>query len=56
MNDITFIIHLRKDTEERAKNVNIVVEDDKIQNFDKSDGICHITDNKHIHDKIISHI
>jgi predicted glycosyltransferase involved in capsule biosynthesis len=48
MNDITFIIHLRKDTEERAKNVDIViayyknilptckfivVEDDKIQNF-----------------------
>jgi predicted glycosyltransferase involved in capsule biosynthesis len=49
MNDITFIIHLRKDTEERAKNVDIVityyksilptckfivVEDDKIQNFE----------------------
>jgi predicted glycosyltransferase involved in capsule biosynthesis len=49
MNDITFIIHLRKDTDERAKNVDIViayyknilpsckfivVEDDKIQNFE----------------------
>jgi len=48
MSDITFIIHLRKDTEERAKNVDIVIEyyknilptckfivieDDKIQNF-----------------------
>jgi predicted glycosyltransferase involved in capsule biosynthesis len=49
MNDVTFIIHLRKDTEERAKNVDIViayykaifplckfivVEDDKLQNFE----------------------
>jgi len=49
MSDITFIIHLRKDTEERAKNVDIVIayyknilptckfiviEDDKIQNFE----------------------
>lgn len=48
MNNITFIIHLRKDTAERAKNVDIVigyyknivpsskfivVEDDKVQNF-----------------------
>ena len=30
--------------------------DNGLLNFDKSDGICHITDNKHIHDKIISHI
>jgi predicted glycosyltransferase involved in capsule biosynthesis len=48
MNDITFIVHLRKDTEERVKNASItltyyksilptakfiVVEDDKVQNF-----------------------
>lgn len=48
MSEITFIIHLRKDTEERAKNVDIVtsyyrsilpdskfivIEDDKSQNF-----------------------
>ena len=48
MNNITFIIHLRRDTDERAKNVEIVisyyqsifpdsqfiiVEDDKVQNF-----------------------
>jgi len=58
MNDITFIIHLRKDTDERAKNVDIViayyknilpsckfivVEDDKIQNFEylKDDTSIH---------------
>jgi hypothetical protein len=30
--------------------------DNGLLHFDKSDGVCHIRDNKYIHDKIISHL